>query len=90
MLQTYCLNCSPVSLLVTVRVSRNADAGIEHPFAGGLVLHAAGHQLYGLLGRFGDAGDLDGVGDKIGGLASCQLLGYLGVGFHDAARNFQC
>lgn len=68
----------------------DANPGVEDLFSGSLVLHAAGHQLHGLLGGFRDAGDLDGVTDKVGCLAGGQLLGYLGVLFHDGTRNFQC
>ena len=68
----------------------DTDTGVKDPFACLFVLHAAGNELYGLLCRLGDTGDLDGEGDEVCGLAGCELLCHLGIGFHGAARNFQC
>ena len=67
----------------------DGDPGVEDPLSGFLVLHAAGNELHGLLRGLRNAGDLDGVGEKVGGLAGGKLLGDLGIGFHEGTRNLE-
>ena len=82
------LQVVPLQTVVGVHLA-HGDAGVEDPLAGFLVLHAARNELDGLLRGLRDSGDLDGVGEKVGGLACGKLLCDLGICFHEAAWNFE-